>query len=452
MAAYVSPAHATTILQFERIENAARREAPVLEILNAGSATTVKAVKKAYIRLSQQIHPHRGGNFDKERATSAMVIVARAYEQAKRAAEFDSYLKADKTWTSTLDPEFVIPGILFFSREESEEEYELLKAQQDSEEAEEEEREASQAASAERGYDEDSYAAGGDGSDDGGDGGGDADSGDDDDADIGDATPGAGLAALFVAAPPTPIPDVAAERFPDFDGVAFSSEHRAHIVASKAFYRKQQLRRARAKSKVVAKNRLEAAKLASLSWLPLPFTGLPPPEIGQVLEQRWQAEQYVRSWTAMMGVQRGVKIIADLFAMRASCRTCNLFCMVYNYQPSTGQWVLRQFVDHEKCCFGAPTPADGASEKEAACACKSAFTSTQAARIVLSSHLIDLDSVTGVKIRDSLSDHYLRLPSTRFLGSVKKAVAISMQADREVDMAALTGYAAALHDNGHQVQ
>ena len=44
MAAYVSPAYLATMLQFDRIENAARREAPVLEILNAGSATTVKAV------------------------------------------------------------------------------------------------------------------------------------------------------------------------------------------------------------------------------------------------------------------------------------------------------------------------------------------------------------------------------------------------------------------------
>ena len=293
MAAYVSPAHLATMLQFDRIEEAARLEAPVIQIFNAGSARTVKAVKKAFISLSKQIHPHRGGNFDVERATSAQVIVAQAFEQAKRAAEFDSYINAGNTWTSTFDPEFVIPGILFFSREESEEETELLKAQQDAEEAEEAEREASQAAEeatqaarAERGYDEDSYAAGGDGSDDGGgDDDDDAESGDDD-ADSCDATPGAGLAALFVAVPSTPIPDVSEEKFPDFDGVAFSPEHKAHIVASKAFYRKQQVRRARAKSKVVAKNRLAAAKLESLSWLPLPFADLPPPEIGQVTPPR----------------------------------------------------------------------------------------------------------------------------------------------------------------------
>ena len=64
MAAYVSSAHLATIIQFGRIGDSARREAPVLEIRNAGSATTVKAVKKASISLSKKIHPHRGGNFD----------------------------------------------------------------------------------------------------------------------------------------------------------------------------------------------------------------------------------------------------------------------------------------------------------------------------------------------------------------------------------------------------
>jgi len=450
MAAYVSPAHLATTLQFDRIEDAARREAPVLEILNAGSATTVKAVKRAFLSLSKQIHPHRGGNFDPVRATSAQVIVARGFEQAKRAAEFDSFKNADYTWTSNFDPEFVIPGNLLFSPEESDEEEELLKAQQDAEEAEVPAREAAQAvaealhaARAARGYEEDSDAAGGDGSDDGGGG--------DDDADSGDTTPGAGLAALFVAVPCTPIPDVAAEKFPEFDGVPFSAEHKAHIVESKKFYRTQQVRRAKSKAKVVAKNRLAAAKLESLSWLPLSFEDVPTPEIGLVFQQRWQAEQFVRSWTAKIGVQTGVQLKIALDSMRASCSTCSGFCMVLHYQPKSGQWVLRKFVDHHTGCFGAPTPADGATAKEAACVCKSAFTATQVARLVLNSPLIDLDGVNLSKIRGVVSTCYSRLPSNRFLGSVKNALATSMRVDREVDMAALPGYAAALVACGHQV-
>ena len=129
------------------------------------------------------------------------------------------------------------------------------------------------------------------------------------------------MAALFVAVPCTPIPDVAAEQFPEFDGVPFSAEHKAHIVESKKFYRKQQVRRAKSKAKVVAKNHLAAAKLESLSWLPLPFEDVPTPEIGHVFEQRWQAEQFVRSWTGKFGVQAGVQLKIDLESMRASCST-----------------------------------------------------------------------------------------------------------------------------------
>ena len=68
------------------------------------------------------------------------MIVARAFEQARRAAEYDAFDKAGRVWPSFPDPEFIVPATLWFSREEGEEETELLKAQQ---EAEESEREAS---------------------------------------------------------------------------------------------------------------------------------------------------------------------------------------------------------------------------------------------------------------------------------------------------------------------
>ena len=156
------------------------------------------------------------------------------------------------------------------------------------------------------------------------------------------------MAALIVAVPCTPIPGVAAEQFPEFDGVPFSAEHKAHIVESKKFYRTQQVRRAKSKAKVVAKNRLAAAKLESLSWLPLSFEDVPTPEIGLVFQQRWQAEQFVRSWTAKIGVQTGVQLKIALDSMRASCSTCSGFCMVLHHQPKSGQWVLRKFVDHHR--------------------------------------------------------------------------------------------------------
>ena len=97
MAAYMSPAHRATTNQFQRIEEAGRLQAPVLKILNAGSARMAKDVKRASLTFPKQIHPDRGGNFDVLRATSASQIVARAFEQAKRTAEFDSYSRAGYT-------------------------------------------------------------------------------------------------------------------------------------------------------------------------------------------------------------------------------------------------------------------------------------------------------------------------------------------------------------------
>ena len=78
-------------------------------------------------------------------------------------------------------------------------------------------------------------------------------------------------------------------------------------------------------------------ELESFSWLPLPLEDLPTPKTGQVFEQRWQAEQFVQSWTAKIGVQGGVLLKIILEAIRASCSTCSRFCTVFNYQPSPGQ-------------------------------------------------------------------------------------------------------------------
>jgi len=451
---YVSPAHQATLDEFNRIEAKAVQGRPVLEILDVGS-TKFKDVKKAYIKLAKRIHPHRGGNFNVPRAESAMVIVARAFEQAKRSAEYVSFCNAGNTWTSSFafDPDFDLSPILFFSREESEEETELLQAQQVVDEAVESERAAAETAAAAGAAAESGAAdaaAGGGGSDDDDDDDDDDAQHQDQDQDQDHDQGSAGLAALFVAAPFAPAPDVAEERFPDFAGVDHSPEHKAYIVESKVFYRKQQQRRAKAKAKVVAKNRLEAAKFASLSWLPLPLADLPVLVAGLVFAQRHEAEQFCRSWAAGMGVQGGVKINAGLESLSVSCHTCNSFCMVSDYQPSTGQWVLRKVAGHEVSCFGAPSPADGATPSEAAVACKSAYTAKQVARLALNSPHVDLD-MNLASIRAATLDVFLRPPSTRFIASVKKAARTSMAVDREVDMAALPLYADALRVCGHKV-
>jgi len=64
MAAHISANEQRVLDEIERIEAAARHEAPVLDILNPGStATTFSDVHEAYKKLTFRIHPNRGGNF-----------------------------------------------------------------------------------------------------------------------------------------------------------------------------------------------------------------------------------------------------------------------------------------------------------------------------------------------------------------------------------------------------
>ena len=95
----------------------------------------MKQVSRAYTRLTKTIHPHLGGKFVEERASNVARIVIRAFQQAKRAAEFDAYFNAGKTWTSSYDDNFIVTWVLFYSEEELEEERELIKAQEAFEEA-----------------------------------------------------------------------------------------------------------------------------------------------------------------------------------------------------------------------------------------------------------------------------------------------------------------------------
>jgi curved DNA-binding protein CbpA len=370
------------------IDAAVGDQAPVLKILNAGSVTTFSEVKRAYIKLAARVHSHRGGNFSKERAEQAFFIVARAWEQVKRTAEYKLLHKRGCIYEPFFDPAFNVPGILWFSRQESEEEAELLKAQQDTDYAEESGLEAAAAAAAAAACAAANEGAGGDSSGKGGS------CDDDDDEDSGNATPGGGWTVFFRPCRLHPHPRMADKQYTDFGGVSPSPEHRARTLASKGFYRKQQKRRSKTKVKVVAMNRLAAlaaAKLASLRWLPITLRNIQPPEIGLVFERRWQAEQNTRSWAALKGVHSGVKIAMNNEALSASCHTCSTFHMDYSYQPSSGQWLLKNFADHEAGCFGALAPADGATAGERASACKSAFTAKQVARAVFNSPHADLD-------------------------------------------------------------
>ena len=355
------------------------------------------------------------------RAESAFVIVARAWEQVKRAAEYDSFYKAGSIQDPPFDAAFDVPRILWFSREESEEEAELLKAHQDADEDEESKsREAADAAAAagaaaDEGAGED--AAGGGGSDD-----------DDDDEDSGNASPGGGLAALFIAATSSPTPEAVYEQYPHFEGVDHSPEHKANIVASKAFYRKQQQRRSNAKAKVVASNRLAAARLDSLRWLPTPFAEVRSAVIGLAFPERWGAEQHARSWAASMDVHGGVKIAMNHESLLAS-------------GLSQSSSTMRPGASGRQRRPTAPLPGKARAR---------ASRRLQLSRSRAPCSTAHSRTSTCPWLQSAPPPRPVSFAGMRFMGSVKRAARISMTVDRAVDMAALPGYADALGACGHK--
>jgi hypothetical protein len=171
------------------------------------------------------------------------------------------------------------------------------------------------------------------------------------------------------------------------------------------------------------------------------------PETGLVFQERWEVEQYARSFAATKGVQGGVKFDTRFDNVKVKCNNCASFTMVFNYKPSSGQWILNKYEIHEDGCFGAPTPADGASSSETMQACKSAFTAKQVARVIVQS---DLD-LNLPMIQNICSSYYRRCPGLRFFRHVKAAAVASMVVDRAVDMAALPFFAEALSHCGHKV-
>jgi hypothetical protein len=254
-----------------------------------------------------------------------------------------------------------------------------------------------------------------------------------------------GMAALFV--PVDAVPDNT-EEFPDFIGNTGTEEHKEYLKQKRAF----QLKRSRAKSKKIAQERLEVDRLASLQWLPISLFAIPPAVIGMLIPARWMCEQLARGWAARDGVQHGISIKMNHETATARCRTCSQFSVVFNYQPSSGQWKLNTNNQHMSTCLGVLLPSDVVAPALKPAPCKSAYTANQVARIIHGEAAAD-PSITTQKIRSLVvaKGLFSRLPPLRFFGKVKNYSTKFLQMNRVLDMASLTGYALALRRCGHKV-
>jgi len=499
--------------QFARLESV-DIFTPVTEVLGA-LGPELKQHRKAYVSLAAQIHPDRGGNFDKLRGTACMKIISRAMEQSRAAAEHASWDGASCDFNP--DPAFNVPETLLYTEQPSAQEKEMLHHLQQVEEA--------QARAAGPEVEtiniSDSSSESECGSPYQGD---EADEDDKDDSEtdggggedtvplmVGDMVITVGLvstsfngrvgivrsgledsrykvelspdytaprkfvrmkpenlrikivdparameAVLFVPCPqPTKRNFPEYEAYPQYDGDP--SDIRAmsdHALEAKSSRRKQVQRRAKQVASEKAKEYANLELEAANAWHPPDISDVPQdPAIGTVFGSRWEAEMSMRSYAASIGAQGGILISKSNVKITGSCPFggCK-FVAVADLQPSNGTFKLNKVRLHNQTCFGLPTPVDGASFSDKASSCKSAYTSRQAARR-FQSHLDADPSLTAKQLGEkiSLSRVYLRFPGKEFFRAVHAEMTKVSMLRREIEMAALPGMAAILAAYGHKV-
>jgi hypothetical protein len=116
----MTDAHTKTVQEFVRIEFLVSGDPSVLEVLGARTGDSYGSLRRRYLALNLLIHPHRGGSFDIERASSATRALARAWEQVKHAELYYASLtslrirdivRVDDTFVITSDLKLSTTGI-----------------------------------------------------------------------------------------------------------------------------------------------------------------------------------------------------------------------------------------------------------------------------------------------------------------------------------------------------
>lgn len=132
MACFNGPAQGAVLNEFARLEgtNVLTTMDSVLNFtLKKGSVFDLRAARRCYNTILAQIHPNGGGIIDPTRATMALSIATRAFEQCKNASRYNSWKRNQCGIAEvTEDWDFVIPVDLMYSEVLSRDEVELSSA------------------------------------------------------------------------------------------------------------------------------------------------------------------------------------------------------------------------------------------------------------------------------------------------------------------------------------
>jgi hypothetical protein len=250
------------------------------------------------------------------------------------------------------------------------------------------------------------------------------------------------------------------------------------------------VKKARKKAKDKMRSWIEQQQSAALRWLPKRHA---PVELskGMVVPYRFMADDVCRAEAAHQGVRLGLKVHLGLDKVVVTCRRVGcLFLRRWGMQISTGAFKLLQTASHDpEACFGAPVTAPEALETAVGkqgkkmkkqkgaseVTCVAAYSAAHISRLLYHDYVSDpnlsskdikkLIEVKGiyavqpphhhfravkcVQNRPQLS-HTLQIVHPSVDGVCRRYLCTAMRETREVNMAALPGYARLLEACGHK--
>lgn len=436
--------HEAVLNEFERLESV-NILTTVQEVLNHcgahnGATFTLSDARRCYRNIARQVHPDFGGVVDKARATMAMAVASRAYEQCRHASQYDAWQRAGRrdialaidTW------DFVIPEGLLYSEQNSSEEVELHSSMNpEADEALGEEDESGESESSKDDVDDDEAQNYG----------------------LSDTEVENAVAELILREPANAPVDDDNEwdepfTYPPFEGDEGSLLHRKYLCERSKEFRKHTRRQISKRAKQRASRLLEQDANAAATWKPQDISTYVDPVVGATFSARWECERKGRGWGAKLGLQCGVKVKQQRESVHITCGTIGCpASMKFTFQPKTTQWKCKAFISsHEGCCFGLATPAETAAEDTPAGYPSSAYQTKQIAQLILEElrENPNLNAKAAAKKVVEMNV-YLRPPSERFFREVLAVAIKQSMAMRSVEMAAISGFAQLLIACGHEV-
>lgn len=106
--------------------------------------------------------------------------------------------------------------------------------------------------------------------------------------------------------------------------------------------------------------------------------------VGVCFDSRWKCEQFIRAYTASLGIAKGVNISQTLERVTMNFRTSSCTAKIsFCCQPKSGLWKLNRFLEHSNGFFGHVENTYGTTNSSTAKYCAPEYTPLQVYRATI---------------------------------------------------------------------